>query len=457
VREPGWIWRLVVLLLPGAWVLGVVVLSLALGARVQLTPLLAAAPVIACAGTGRRQCIVLGSLCALFVLVPIPGEPVGSGQRLGTLLAILIVAGASYLIAQRRLRMQRAYDEVRRIVDATQRILLRPVPERIGPVAAAAEYLSAADGARLGGDFYEIIDSPFGIRAILGDMRGSGLDAVGGAVALLGAFREAGAVESALETVAARLDAALTRHVAAARGPRPGPGPGNPSEYQGSHDGLWAEDFATAVLVEIPSGKGGDGGEGDGGYEARAGDLRVQHLGESGTSEGEGSHGTQGPETHGFARESVTRSAHKLNQPGVDEVVASPAIRSAHKLRLVVCGHPAPYLVRSGQARPLEAACPTLPLGLGSLVGEPYAAAASTVVFEPGDALVLYTDGISDARSRVGEFFPLADALRGLADPAPDAVTGRVRSRLLAHTHGTLNDDAAMMVLRSGGVGCDAA
>ena len=104
--------------------------------------------------------------------------------------------------------------------------------------------------------------------------------------------------------------------------------------------------------------------------------------------------------------------------------------------------------MRDGEAVPLEPEYPTLPLGLGSLAAEPYAVSSSTVVFEPGDALVLYTDGVSDARSRGGVYFPLDESMRGLGELAPEAAAGLVRSRLLAHTRGALNDDAALLVLR---------
>jgi hypothetical protein len=401
-------------------VLGVVVLSIAFGNRVQLAPLLAAAPAIACAGTGRRQCVVLGGACALFALVPLPGDPAGFGERSGTVLAVLIVALASYFVAQRRIRMQRAYDEVRRIADVTQRVLLRPVPERIGPVAAAVEYLSAASGARIGGDFYEIIETPFGVRAILGDVRGNGLDAVSGSAALLGAFREAGAVEPELESVAARLDAALTRHAAGVRRPASDATASEPED----EPGVWAEDFATAVLVQIPP-------------------KRPAGSAERGESSGHGSGSGSGSGSGGCGPQTRRGNSQGPAERGPDQYLGHA--------QLVVCGHPAPYLIRSGQALALEPKSPTLPLGLGSLAAEPYAVTSDSVAFEPGDALVLYTDGVCDARSRSGDFFPLDDALQGLGELTPDAAAWLVRTRLLAHTRGGLNDDAALLVLRRAG------
>jgi hypothetical protein len=450
-RVPGRAWRIVLLVSPGLWVLGVIVLSFIFGARVQLAPLLAAAPAIACAGTGRRQCVVLGSACALFALVPLPGDPAGLGDRAGTTLAIVIVALASYFVAQRRIRMQRAYDEVRRIADVTQRVLLRPVPERIGPVTAAVEYLSAAGGARIGGDFYEIIETPFGVRAILGDVRGNGLDAVSGAAALLGAFREAGAVEPELESVAARLDAALARHAAVAavgvgvgvrrsdpdrdrhRGARADAAEAEAEVEAEARSGAWAEDFATAVLVQVPrKRRGRSAGERD--APTGSGDG-VSSRGEDAI----GGHG--GEDSAGGGRGEDAGGDHRPN--------VAVAVAELGSAQVVICGHPAPYLIRSGRtALALEPESPTLPLGLGSLAAEPYAATSHTVAFEPGDALVLYTDGVSDARSRSGAFFALDEALHGLGELAPDAAAALVRSRLLAHTRGALNDDAALLVLR---------
>ncbi len=95
----------------------------------------------------------------------------------------------------------------------------------------------------------------------------------------------------------------------------------------------------------------------------------------------------------------------------------------------------------------------TLPLGLSSLVDEPYAASVSVVPFEPGDVLVFYTDGVSDARARSGEFFELEGLLcDGLHGCAPHFVAASVRSRLLEHVRYELDDDAALLVLaRVGG------
>lgn len=397
--------RIVLLVFPGLWVLGVLVLTFTLGDRVQVTPLLAAAPAIACAGTGRRRCVLMGCCCALFALVPIPGEPIGPGQRAVAGAAIVTVACGSFLLARRRIRLHRTLEELWQIADVAQRVLLRPVPERIGPVATAVGYLAAASGARIGGDFYEVIETPYGLRAILGDARGNGLAAVDAAAAVLGAFREAGAVEPELTAVAVRLDAALARHACALR-------PGGPAGCDGEPD-LRAEDFATAVLVQIPS-------------PARANQAASADRADySSPAENSGVTGVVDP-ANGLGR----------------------AARADLGVELVICGHPAPYLVRPGRARLLEPDDPAPPLGMRTLTPCPAEVSSSFVVFEPGESLVLYTDGITEARDRFDEFFPLAEVLAGLCVSEPAQITGMVRERLMAHTRGELHDDAAVLVLR---------
>ncbi|MGW3010007.1 PP2C family protein-serine/threonine phosphatase [Streptomyces sp. NPDC001219] len=238
--------RAFVFVLPGLWVLGVVAWELGDPTSGRLLPLLAAAPAIACAGTGRRQCVLLGGLCALLALVPIGGvdRGAGPGTRLVTCGAILTVIGASYLTAGRRLRLLRELERTREVAAAAQRVLLRPLPRRIDGVLLAADHLSASEGAVVGGDLYEVVGTRHGVRAVIGDVRGHGLDAMGTVAAMLGSFREVAHDEPELGEVLRRMERSHARHLrerAHAERPVSGDGAGSPL----------AEEFVTLLLVEV--------------------------------------------------------------------------------------------------------------------------------------------------------------------------------------------------------------
>ncbi|WP_461030173.1 PP2C family protein-serine/threonine phosphatase, partial [Streptomyces sparsus] len=227
--------------LPAGWVLAVLLYERLHGeSGPQLVQLLAAGPAIACAATGRRVCVLLGgALCTALVLAPM--GPAGTGYdaqtRLATCATVLAVVTASYLTAGRRLRLQRELEHTREIAAAVQRTLLRPPPERIGPLRLSAAYVSATRGAAVGGDLYEAVDTGHGVRIVMGDVRGHGLPAVGAVAALLGCFREAAHEEDELGGVLARMERALHRRLRTGDGLRDEPGA--------------AEEFATVLLAEV--------------------------------------------------------------------------------------------------------------------------------------------------------------------------------------------------------------
>jgi serine phosphatase RsbU (regulator of sigma subunit) len=239
--------RAFVLVLPGLWVLGVVIWELRQPTSGQLLQLLAAAPAIACAGTGRRRCVILGGLCAVLALVPFGRvEPAaGIGTRAMTCGAILAVICASYLTAGRRLRLVQDLERSREVADAAQRVLLRPPPARIDGVLLAAGHLSASEGALIGGDLYEVAGTRYGVRAVIGDVRGHGLEAIGTVAAMLGSFREVVHDEPELGGVLRRLERAQQRHLRGrVCGEHPASGGGEPANPL-------AEEFVTVLLIEI--------------------------------------------------------------------------------------------------------------------------------------------------------------------------------------------------------------
>jgi serine phosphatase RsbU (regulator of sigma subunit) len=113
-------------------------------------------------------------------------------------------------------------------------------------------------------------------------------------------------------------------------------------------------------------------------------------------------------------------------------------------------GHPYPLLLRGGKLVKTLETEPRPPLGLGELVPEEHVVGQEQL--EPGDMVLLYTDGVVEARSPDGEFFGvdrLADLVRtqlagGLS--APETMR-RVVRELLAHHEGQLTDDATMLLL----------
>lgn len=114
-------------------------------------------------------------------------------------------------------------------------------------------------------------------------------------------------------------------------------------------------------------------------------------------------------------------------------------------LRLLTCGHPPPLLLSGGTVRELEATAPSPPFNLAALLDDGYH--VDVVPFGAGDSLLLYTDGVSEARNRDGVFYPLADRLRPLATAAPRALIDHLGADLLAYASDELNDDAAALAI----------
>ncbi|MFJ9896204.1 PP2C family protein-serine/threonine phosphatase [Streptomyces sp. NPDC091280] len=213
--------------LPSVLVAGVGVATLVSPGPLDIGFVLGAIPPLAGLSYGPLATVLFGVLSVALLTVPAfqlndPGNT--------DVLTICFVAMLSVFISFVRSRRDAQLDLERTVAEAAQRAVVPPLPERVGRVRCAGLYRAAQRGTLVGGDFFDVRDGPFGVRAVMGDVQGHGLSAVATVASLLGAFREAVLDRPELESVAARLDRRLV--VDSARSPH-------------------AELFATAVLLEF--------------------------------------------------------------------------------------------------------------------------------------------------------------------------------------------------------------
>jgi Stage II sporulation protein E (SpoIIE) len=123
------------------------------------------------------------------------------------------------------------------------------------------------------------------------------------------------------------------------------------------------------------------------------------------------------------------------------------------RLEWTCAGHPPPLLLRGRKVTGELQAPAMLPFGLG---GGP--AVMNARDLEPGDEVLLYTDGVTDAHQARGDLFGL-DRLIDLlereaaADLEPEETLRRLVQALLAYQGGGLRDDATLLLLRWAGRG----
>jgi serine phosphatase RsbU (regulator of sigma subunit) len=145
-------------------------------------------------------------------------------------------------------------------------------------------------------------------------------------------------------------------------------------------------------------------------------------------------------------------------------VVAELALETG-VLSWVNAGHPPPLLLREGHLVKTLQTPPALPFGLslGAVTPAPIAEGGGayhvgTEHLQPGDRVIFYTDGITEARSPAGELFGierLVDLLirtHAAALPAPETLR-RVVHALLAHQQNQLTDDATLLLVEWHGGG----
>ncbi|MFJ8164344.1 PP2C family protein-serine/threonine phosphatase [Streptomyces sp. NPDC096136] len=228
--------------LPFAIALVVLVIEFSPAHVVYTGPLLVATPALAAVTMGPAGTLAAAGLALGVSIATATYNHAWGGQQVYTNFLALFLVSAASLMTSRAVRTRRDIElgQVRRIAEAAQEVLLRPVPARLGPVRAASMYLAAETGAQIGGDLYDAVQTRYGVRLIVGDVRGKGLPAVRAAAVVLGAFRESVHYERDLVEVVDHCGAALRRDAATA------------SAGLAAGDDALLEGFVTALVAQIP-------------------------------------------------------------------------------------------------------------------------------------------------------------------------------------------------------------
>lgn len=317
--------------------------------RTIILGLLVIAPLLAANTAGPRVtaaygavALVLGGLLGIHDDAYSPGDPrIAQLVRLALIVTMSVVA---VMLARDRIRREQRLLQMIKVAEAAQRAILLPVPEQLGPARVAVHYESAAQDALIGGDLYGVVLTSYGLRVLIGDVRGKGLDAVRMSAQVLAAFRERANDHSDPADLLDHLDRTVERCLES------------------------PEDFVTAVIVQIAE----DG-----------------------------------------------------------RLVAANA------------GHPPPLVLAAGRVRPLHQPAARPPLGLGG------ASRTVALTVAAGDRVLLYTDGLTEARDPGHRrFFPLESVMGALADdkPLPEALA-TLRDGVLSWSGGSLHDDIALVMI----------
>lgn len=353
--------------LTAALIVGGTILDLLTPPQIPASPLYSAAPLVAApllsplatAAAGLAGCVAEAAVAA-------EQGTLGRAEPVAEIITVVTVTGLALVMNHLLRRSGRRLETARTVAAAAQSAVLPKPPPQLGGLTIAARYVAAESDAQIGGDLYAVQETPYGVRLVVGDVRGKGLAAVEAVAVLIGAFREAAEREPTLELLAERLERALARE----------------AERLDVIDGLErSEGFATALLAEL------------------------------------------------------ARTAGRPDGPDM--------------VRLLNRGHPPPLVLEAdGRVTVLEPSRAALPLGLSGLGRWPDV--VDTVPFPAGATLLVFTDGVTEARDTHGRFYDPAARLIGRRFSAPQALLDALLDDLARHTGGRATDDLALLALRRG-------
>ncbi|MEU5540818.1 PP2C family protein-serine/threonine phosphatase [Streptomyces sioyaensis] len=215
----------------------VAVLDATTGPELHISAFVGFVPLYAALRCSFRRTLVVSAVfvvCLTYVDIYTVPDWIPATRVVGVFGSFL-VAAFSLVLCRIRLQREALHARTSLVADTVQRAVLRELPLRAGPAEAYGFYVSAQEGARVGGDIYEAIDTPHGLRLMIGDVQGKGMPAIGAGIDVLASFREAAQYQDSLESVAGRMEQALARYNA--RSAEPG--------IEGR--------FVTALLMEVRS------------------------------------------------------------------------------------------------------------------------------------------------------------------------------------------------------------
>jgi len=216
--------------------MGTAALWLAVFAAIDAMPtlsmisLFAVAPLIVATAADERFTAIFSGAAVALALTVVMWDDVRRDENYWVRVAAIGITGVmAVVLAGLRRRREERLVRMSAIAQASQLALLPPLPPEMTGINIAARFRSAARDAEVGGDLYEIIPTRYGIRVIIGDVRGKGLDAIMLARHVLSAFRRSAVARPALEQVAGEVSRVIKPH-------------------------LGDEDFVTAALAQITPG-----------------------------------------------------------------------------------------------------------------------------------------------------------------------------------------------------------
>ncbi|WP_079159804.1 PP2C family protein-serine/threonine phosphatase [Streptomyces griseus] len=196
----------------GSLTAGLVALDALTGRELPLIPLLIIVPALASVFCSVRQTVAVASWVTL-VVVGSQLAVTGAFWDVVFLIGFTTLGSALGVVAcAARIRHATEMARLRSATVALQRQILRPLPIVTRQILAQGFYEPVEEDRYVGGDIYEVVQSPFGTRVIIGDVQGKGLPAIGAGFAALGAFREAAVREPDLTAVADAVENAVSRH-----------------------------------------------------------------------------------------------------------------------------------------------------------------------------------------------------------------------------------------------------